>query len=284
MRRWEVEGRLLAGDGRPRIMGIVNVTPDSFSGDGRLPSPTQAAAIAARLVAEGADLIDVGAESTRPGAVPVPLDDELRRLVPAIEAIAAAVAVPISVDTMKPELARRALAAGASIVNDVTGLADPSMRSVVADTGAAAVAMHMRGDPLTMQDDPTYLDVTAEIADYLAARVEQAEADGILRRRLAVDPGIGFGKTHEHNLTLLRSLDRLGDLGCAILIGASRKGFLGHLTGRPRHERATASAACALAAFAGGADVCRVHDVGPTADAVKVWGAIRGWPRGDRLG
>lgn len=280
MRRWEACGRVIVagGDRAPRVMGVLNVTPDSFSDGGRLPTAGEAADRARRLVAEGADLLDVGGESSRPGAVPVTLDEELRRVVPAVEAIADALGVSISVDTTKAEVARRAIQAGASIVNDVTAMgADRALKRVIADTGAGVVLMHMRGVPGTMQRDPHYEDVVAEVYEFLARRIEAAEAAGIARVRVAVDPGIGFGKTLAHNLDLLRNLGRFATLGCAVLVGTSRKGFLGTITGRPVGERATASVASSLAACVGGAQVVRVHDVGPMADAIKVWGLLRGW-------
>jgi dihydropteroate synthase len=259
-------------------MGIVNVTPDSFSDGGRALAVEDAVSHALRLVDEGADLLDVGGESSRPGAEPVGLDEELRRVVPAVEALAPRVAVPISVDTTKAEVARQALKAGASIINDITALGgDPDLARVVADAGAAVVLMHMQGTPGTMQDAPSYDDVVNVVHDFLARRVEWAEARGIPRARIAIDPGIGFGKTIEHNLDLLRNLNRFATLGCAILIGTSRKGFLGALTGRPVSGREAASVASSLAAASRGASVVRVHDVAPMVDAIKVWGAICGW-------
>lgn len=280
-RIWEACGRrIVTGDGLPRIMGVVNVTPDSFSDGGRHATPSLAAELASRLVNQGADLLDIGGESSRPGAEVVSLDEELRRVVPAIEAIGAAVAVPLSVDTVKPEVARRAIEAGAVVINDIEGLArDPKMLEVAAETGAGVVIMHMAGNPRTMQVAPRYADVVGEIFEFLARRVEAAQAAGIPRVRLAVDPGIGFGKTFEHNLQLLRGLRRFGDLGCAVLVGTSRKGFLGTITGRPVDDRVTASVVSSLAAAVHGADVLRVHDVGPMADAIKVWGATQGWDR-----
>lgn len=275
--RWLGQGRLLAGDGRPRIMGILNVTPDSFSDGGQFDQFEHALAHARQLTAEGADLIDIGGESTRPGSEAVPLDEELRRVLPVVEALAPTVPVPLSIDTMKPEVARRAIAAGAAIVNDVGGLRDPGMARVVAESDAALVLMHMAGTPQTMQDDPRYDDVVTEVHDYLARQLELAEGYGIARERIAIDPGIGFGKTQEHNLSLLRHLDRFASLGSAILIGTSRKGMLGILTGRPRDQRQTASVVSALAALVGGAQIARVHDVGPMADAIRVWTAQRGW-------
>ena len=258
-------------------MGIVNVTPDSFSDGGRASALADALALAARLEAEGADLLDVGGESSRPGAAPVPEAEELRRVLPVIEALAATARVPISVDTVKVEVARRSLAAGATIVNDITALADPALAAAAAEAGAGVVLMHMAGTPRTMQLDPRYDDVTAEVLAFLARRVEAAEAAGIPRARIAVDPGIGFGKTQAHNLELLRNLGRFATLGCAVLVGTSRKGFLGAITGRPVGGRSAASIASALAAVARGAAVVRVHDVGPTVDALKVWAALEGW-------
>jgi len=283
MTRWEGRGRLIVPEGEraPRVMGAVNVTPDSFSDGGRRMTPEAAAEHARRLVAEGADLLDVGGESSRPGSEPVPLDEELRRVVPAVEAIAAAVSVPISIDTTKAEVARLALEAGASIVNDISALgADPDLSRVVAGSGAGVVLMHMQGLPRSMQVDPRYDAVVDEVYEFLARRVEAVEALGIPRERVAVDPGIGFGKTFAHNLELLRNLGRFASLGCVVVIGTSRKGFLGALTGRPVDQRVTASVVSSLAAAAAGAAVVRVHDVGPMADAIKVWTALRGWSEG----
>jgi dihydropteroate synthase len=259
-------------------MGIINVTPDSFSDGGRSVTVEAAVALAQRLVAEGADVIDVGGESSRPGAAPVSASEELRRVVPVIEALSTVVAVPISVDTTKGEVARCVLRAGASIINDITALGDdPAMGRTVAETGAGVVLMHMQGVPRTMQDHPTYATVVAEVYDFLARRAERAEAHGIPRARIAIDPGIGFGKTFHHNLELLWNLDRFANLGCAVLVGTSRKGFLGTLTGRPVEHRAVASVVSALAAAVAGAHIVRVHDVAATSDAIKVWTALRGW-------
>jgi dihydropteroate synthase len=280
MTRWEACGRAIVADGVPRVMGIINVTPDSFSDGGLAGTVGGAVAYALHLVAEGADLLDLGGESSRPGAEPVALDEELRRVIPVVEALAPRVAVPISVDTTKAEVARQALRAGASIINDIRGLdGDPDLSHLVAEAGAGVVLMHMAGTPQTMQVDPRYDDVVREVRDDLARRIERAEASGIPRERIAIDPGIGFGKTFEHNLELLRNLDRFANLGCALLVGTSRKGFLGTLTGRPVGERATASVVSSLAAVARGANVVRVHDVGPMVDALKVWTALLG-PKG----
>jgi dihydropteroate synthase len=278
MARWEACGRMIVAGGAPKVMGIVNVTPDSFSDGGRALAVDDAVSHAMRLVDEGADLLDVGGESSRPGAAPVGLVEELRRVVPAVEALAARVSVPISIDTTKAEVARQALRAGASIINDITALGgDPDLARVVADAGAGVVLMHMQGTPGTMQDAPSYDDVVREVYDFLALRVEWAEARGIPRPRIAVDPGIGFGKTTEHNLELLRNLGRFATLGCAVLVGTSRKGFLGALTGRPISGREAASVASSLCAATRGASVVRVHDVAPMVDAIKVWAALGGW-------
>ena len=279
MTRWEALGRAIVPDDdpAPRVMGIVNATPDSFSDGGRHPGEGEAVAHGLRLIGEGAHLLDVGGESSRPGSGPIGLDEELRRVVPVIEGLAGA-DVPISVDTTKAGVARRAIAAGAAIVNDITAMTgDPEMARVVADSGAGVVLMHMRGTPRTMQDAPHYEDVVAEVYEYLARRVDWAGSVGIPPDRIAVDPGIGFGKTMAHNLQLLRNLGRFATLGCTLLVGTSRKGFLGTITGRTVAERATASAVSALMAAVDGARVVRVHDVGTTADALKVWGAVRGW-------
>ncbi len=280
MTSWEALGRTILDrdDPAPKVMGIVNVTPDSFSDGGRLADPRDAVDHAHRLVAEGADLLDLGGESSRPGSEPVPVEEELRRVLPVVEALAAEARVPVSVDTTKAEVARRALRAGAAIINDITAMgADPEMARVVAEAGAGVVLMHMRGVPRTMQDDPRYEDVIREVYDFLADRLDWAVARGIPRERIAVDPGIGFGKTMAHNLEILRNLRRFDTLGCVVLIGTSRKQFLGTITGRGPAGRATASAVSSLAACAAGARVVRVHDVAATVDAIKVWGTIRGW-------
>jgi dihydropteroate synthase len=278
MRRWEANGRAIVTDRVPRVMGIVNVTPDSFSDGGTGRASGGAVEHALRLADEGAEILDVGGESSRPGAEPVPLDEELRRVLPVIEALAPRVGVPISVDTTKAEVARRAIAAGASIVNDIQALqGDPALGRVVAEAGAAVVLMHMVGNPRTMQVDPRYGDVVGEVRAALASRIAAAEALGIPRVRIAIDPGIGFGKTLVHNLELLRNLDQFATLGCTVLIGTSRKGFLGTLTGRPVDGRASASVVSSLAAAVKGAGVVRVHDVAAMVDAIKTWTALHGW-------
>jgi len=280
MARWEACGRTIVRDDDPipKVMGIVNLTPDSFSEGARALDCAGSVNRARRLVADGADLVDLGGESSRPGAEPVDLIEELRRVLPAVEALASLVAVPISIDTTKAAVAAHALHAGATIINDISALgADPEMAEVAARTGAGVVLMHMQGVPRTMQVDPRYNDVVNEVYEFLAHRLEWAEAHGIPRERIAIDPGIGFGKTGEHNREILRNLDRFANLGCVILIGTSRKGFLGAITGRPMAERAAASVASSLAACLAGARVVRVHDVAPMVDAIRIWTAVRGW-------
>lgn len=262
---------------RPLIMGIVNVTPDSFSDGGRHAAFPDALAHARRLLEEGADIIDIGGESTRPGAPPVALDDERRRVLSVIESLAAA-RVPISIDTQKPELMAEAVRAGASMVNDVNALCAPGALEAVAGTSAGVCLMHKKGDPRTMQQDPRYDDVVCEVRDFLAARVAAATRAGIARERLVVDPGFGFGKTLEHNLTLLRHLDAIAALGVPVLAGLSRKSTLGRLTGRPIEERVYAGVAAALIAVDKGAALVRVHDVAATRDALAIWNAVRAAP------
>jgi dihydropteroate synthase len=259
-------------------MGIVNVTPDSFSDGGRALDPTAALLQARALVAEGASLLDLGGESTRPGSDAVSLEEELRRVMPVIEPLCRMDMVPISIDTSKARVAEMALAQGASIVNDVTALrGDPEMARVIARSEAGVVLMHMQGQPKTMQQNPRYNDVVTEVLDFLAERVAWAQSQGIARSRIAVDPGIGFGKTLEHNLQLLRNLGQFATLGCTVVVGTSRKGFLGALSGRDVSERMAASTVSSLAACAAGAGVVRVHDVAAMVDAIKVWTALRGW-------
>jgi dihydropteroate synthase len=280
MREWRARGRIILGadDPVPKVMGIVNATPDSFS-DAHLAISADAPIDHARkLVIEGADLLDLGGESTQPGAQPVSLEEELRRVLPVVRQLASEVSLPLSIDTSKAEVARQALKLGASIINDVTALrGDLAMAEVIADAQAGVVLMHMQGVPKTMQDDPRYDDVVAEVYDFLAARIEWCASRGIPRERIAIDPGIGFGKTFEHNLQLLRNLDRFVNLECAVLVGISRKGFLKPITGGSRSERMVGSVISSLAACTLGAGVVRVHDVQPMADALKVWTALRDW-------
>ena len=259
----------------PCVMGIVNVTADSFSADGHL-DPRAAIIHARRLRADGAAIVDVGGESTRPGAAPVPEDVELARVIPVVEALAADGAV-VSVDTMKPGVMRAAVAAGASMVNDVTALAAPGAIGAVAASGAAVCLMHMQGEPRTMQRDPHYVDVVAEVRAFLAARAQACRNAGVEHDRIVVDPGFGFGKSVAHNLELLRRLDAIVDLGFPVLAGLSRKSTLGEITGRDVGERLSASIAAALAAALRGARILRVHDVRETVDALAVWRAIEPW-------
>lgn len=260
---------------RPLVMGVVNVTPDSFSDGGLYASAQQAVAHAQRLVEEGADILDIGGESTRPGSAPVALDEERQRVLPVLEALAGC-GVPLSVDTRKPEFMLEAIAAGAAMINDVTALTAPDALTAVAKSPVAVCLMHMQGDPGTMQESPSYQDVVREVRDYLAQRVAAAEQAGIARDRIVVDPGFGFGKTVEHNLALLRSLAEFRSLGVALLAGLSRKAMLGTLIGRRPQERVHSSIAAALLAVQNGAQIVRVHDVAATRDALAVWQAVTG--------
>jgi dihydropteroate synthase len=274
---WRAGGITLADPTRPRVMGIVNVTPDSFSDGGRSLALDDAIATAGRLVAEGADLLDIGGESSRPGADVVSVEEEIRRVIPVIRALAGRVGVPISVDTTKPEVARLALEAGATILNDIRGLDDPDLLALAAKAGAGVVLMHMQGTPRTMQADPRYDDVVREVRDDLSRKIERAEAAGIDPERIAIDPGIGFGKSFEHNLLLLRNLETFLSLGRMLLVGTSRKGFLGKLAGRRTGDQTIPSVTSALAAASAGARVVRVHDVAATVEALRVWEGHRGW-------
>lgn len=276
MHEWHLSDRVLRWGRRPLIMGIVNVTPDSFSDGGQHASTERAVAHGLELVRQGTDILDIGGESTRPGATPVSIEEELARVVPVVTELASQVAVPISVDTYKAEVARRCLAAGSRIVNDVTALTgDPAMPEVVAKAGAGVVLMHMQGNPQTMQQAPRYADVLVEIRGYLEARLQQLAAQGIAAERTVLDPGIGFGKTREHNLILLARLNELGNLGRPVCLGVSRKGFLGRLLDRPVERRLASSLAAACwAAAHSAAHILRVHDVEETLDAMKVIAAI----------
>jgi dihydropteroate synthase len=263
------------------IMGVVNVTPDSFSDGGVFEDSLAAVAHARRLVAEGASIVDVGGESTRPGADPVPAADELARVMPVVEGIAAMdLPAQISIDTMKLEVAEAAIDAGATYVNDVTAFRhEPELAALVADRGVDCCLMHMLGEPRTMQQDPRYDDVVDDVRAFLEARLAAATSAGVAEERIQLDPGIGFGKTLEHNLELLRRLDELTTLGRPIVIGTSRKTFLGRLTGRDVTERVHATVATSVIAFERGARVFRVHDVAATADALAVAAAtFAKWP------
>ena len=259
---------------RPVVMGVLNVTPDSFSDGGRFLSVEAAVEQGVRMAAEGAALIDVGGESTRPGAEPVSADEELRRVIPVIERLRAATAVIICVDTSKAEVMRAASAAGAGLINDVRALREPGALAVAAASGCAVCLMHMQGEPRTMQLAPGYADVVAEVRGFLAARVASCVAAGLAAERLAVDPGFGFGKTLEHNLTLLRRLGELAADGLPVLVGLSRKSMLGTLTGRAAAERVYGSVALAVIAVLAGARIVRAHDVAATVEALKVAAAV----------
>ena len=259
---------------RPRVMGILNVTPDSFSDGGPYADAERAIAHGHAMHADGADIVDVGGESTRPGAVEVPADVEIARVVPVVESLARA-GLLVSVDTSKPQVMTAAIDAGAAIVNDVRALRARGALEALARRGAAVCLMHMQGEPRTMQQAPAYADVVAEVEAFLLERAAQCVAAGVARERIAIDPGLGFGKTLAHNLALLNALPRLASHGYPVLVGYSRKSSLGALTGRPVDQRLAASLGAALAAVARGASIVRVHDVRETVDALKVWSAVR---------
>ncbi|MBL8529845.1 MAG: dihydropteroate synthase [Burkholderiales bacterium] len=266
-------GRFRLALTRPLVMGIVNVTPDSFSDGGRFGSIEAAVRQAQQLMDEGADILDIGGESTRPGAAPVAAAEELDRVLPVLERIADS-PVPLSIDTYKPEVMVAALAAGASMVNDVKALREPGALDAVVRSDAAVCLMHMRGTPQTMQLDPNYGDVVGEVCAFLHDRIAACEAAGIDRERIVIDPGFGFGKTKAHNIDLLRHLDKVTALGLPVLAGLSRKSVLGTITARNVGERVPSSVAAALVAVYRGAAIVRVHDVGATRDALAVYGAI----------
>lgn len=270
----DCHGRLLVLD-RPRVMGIVNVTPDSFSDGGDYDTVEAAVAHGLRLATEGADVLDVGGESTRPGADEVGVEEELRRVIPVIERLARESSLPISIDTSKPEVMRAAVAAGAGMINDVYALRREGALDAAAALGVPVVLMHMQGEPRGMQAAPAYDDVVAEVHRFLAERIFAAEMAGIAKKQLVVDPGFGFGKDLSHNLALLAQFGRFSELGVAVLAGLSRKKSIGELTGRddPR-ERVHGSVAAHLIAAQRGANLLRVHDVAATVDALKVWNAV----------
>jgi dihydropteroate synthase len=265
-------GRFTLDLERPRIMGVVNVTPDSFSDGGRFFDTRAAIDHARRLADEGADILDIGGESTRPGAAPVSEADELARVVPVVEQLRD---FCVSVDTRRPLVMKAALAAGASMINDVRALAEPYAHEAVAATGCAVCLMHMKGTPATMQREPRYDDVVAEVKAFLAEAVRKARFAGIGQNRIVVDPGFGFGKTVEHNLVLLKELKQIAALGVPLMVGLSRKSTLGRITGRPVEERLAGSLAMALLAIERGARIVRVHDVKETRDVIAVWQAVR---------
>ena len=270
-------GRKLLLD-RPRIMAIVNVTPDSFADGGRHDGLERAVAHALLMVEQGADMLDVGGESTRPGADAIPIEEELRRVIPVIERLARETELPISIDTSKPAVMRAAVAAGAGLINDVFSLRRDGALEAAAELGVPVCLMHMQGEPGNMQDEPRYADVVAEVHAFFTQRLFACEMAGISRKKLLVDPGFGFGKSLEHNLRLLRQLSRLVALGVPVMAGLSRKGMIGTLTGRAVDERVVGSAVAAVLAVQNGAQVVRVHDVAATVDALRVWSAVAAHP------
>ncbi len=263
-------GRHLLDLDAPIVMGILNVTPDSFSDGGRFFGLTAALEQAARLAEEGAAIIDVGGESTRPGAVPVTPDEELRRVIPVVERLAATLPIPVSVDTRTPAVMKESIAAGASMINDVMALRAPGALDAVAASSAAICLMHMQGDPRTMQNEPHYVDVVGEVRSFLGQRVAECFGAGIAKSRLVVDPGFGFGKSLEHNLELLRGLPAFAAEGLPVLAGLSRKRMIGALTGREEGDRLAGSVALAVMAAMNGARIVRAHDVRETVDALRI--------------
>lgn len=274
---WQLRTRWLTFDLEPLVMGIVNVTPDSFSDGGCFFEPKRAVDHALQLASEGADILDVGGESTRPYSLPVESDEELRRVIPVVRDLCRQTSVPVSVDTSKAEIARQAIDCGAEIVNDVTALeSDTNMAKVVVESGVGLCAMHMQGTPQSMQNAPQYDDVVEEVADYLLVRRNAFELLGITRERICLDPGIGFGKTHQHNLTLLANCERFLELECPILIGPSRKGFIAKLLGDKQADRTAATIGVALSLAVQRAHVIRVHDVRAVKQALQLFAATGG--------
>ncbi|RZI43018.1 dihydropteroate synthase [Herbaspirillum sp. HC18] len=264
----------IPGKSRPLVMGVLNVTPDSFSDGGRFHSLDQALSHAEQMIADGVDIIDIGGESSRPGAQPLPLEEELRRVLPILYALRDC-GKPLSVDTYKPEVMREAIAAGADMINDINGFRAEGALSAVNESDCALCIMHMQNAPLIMQEHPEYRDVAGEVTQFLRERVENIEQAGVDRKRICIDPGFGFGKTLEHNLALLRNVGRMAEeIGVPVLAGLSRKSMIGAITGKPVERRLAGSLAGALAAVARGALIVRVHDVAETVDALKVWQAV----------
>ena len=259
---------------RPHVMGIVNVTPDSFSDGGKYSSTDLAVEHALQLVADGADILDIGGESARPGADPVSLDEELRRVIPVIEALSKVATVPISIDTYKPEVMRAAIQAGADIVNDVCALRQEGALEVVAASNVGVCLMHMQGMPQTMQLNPTYVDVVAEVGAFLSERVDACLTHGIAKERILLDPGFGFGKTTAHNVALIQHLENFSELGLPMLVGLSRKSVLGKIAGGDESQRLHAGLAASVISVMKGAKIVRVHDVKATVDALKVVVAV----------
>ena len=274
---WQLRSRRLSFTPLPLWMGIVNVTPDSFSDGGKFAEVDQAVTQALDLVEQGADLLDIGGESTRPYASPVSADEELQRVMPVIERLVEQTDCPLSIDTSKTVVAREAIAAGVEVVNDITGLTGESgMLPLVAEAGVGVCAMHMQGTPATMQDSPAYSDVATEIYHYLAGRRDAIFAAGVEPHRLCLDPGIGFGKTHAHNLALMQACEPLHELGCPLLVGHSRKGFLGQLLGDSKADRSAATVGAALALARQGVQVIRLHEVRPAREAMLAFAASGG--------
>jgi dihydropteroate synthase len=282
---WRCRDRLLRTDERALVMGIVNVTPDSFSDGGRFASRDAAVAHALQLVEQGADLLDVGGESSQPGAQPVPLEEELNRVLPVVRELAARTTVPISVDTTKAEVARQALEAGAHVINDIAALlSEAAMAEVVRASGAGVVLMHVQGTPQTMQVNPTYTDVVAEVAAFLQTRLQAAADAGIAGEQVVLDPGFGFGKKTRHNLELMARLGEFQRLGRPVCLGVSRKGVFGKVLGRPLEQRLAGSLAAACYALArGAAQIVRVHDVAETRDAVVLFDTLRRIENGESV-
>ena len=275
---WQLKTRGLLLPRRPRLMGILNVTPDSFSEGGTHFDSRAAVDRAQELVEQGADILDLGGQSTRPYSERLSADEELRRIAPVLERLQGSLGIPLSIDTFYAQVAREAIAAGAEIINDVTGLTgDGEMVLVAVESGAGVCAMHMQGTPQTMQDQPTYGDVVAEIYDYLHARRDTLEQAGIKRSRIAIDPGLGFGKKHEHNLTLVRSCRRFLELGCPVLVGHSRKGFIGKVIGNKEADRTAGTIGVSLALASQGVQILRVHDVAQVRDALLLYEASGGF-------
>lgn len=275
VRSWTLADRVLTFEQAPLYLGILNVTPDSFSDGGKHGSLQAALEQAKTLVAEGAGIIDVGGESTRPGAEPVPLEEELRRVVPVIELLAAELQVPLSIDTYKAEVARQALEAGARIVNDISGLTfDPRMVETCAKYRAGVICMHIQGTPQTMQRDPQYGNVVSDITDWLGRRLEELAAQGVAPEQVVLDPGIGFGKTAEHNLKILSSIAEFHKLGRPLCIGHSRKGFLGTILGRPLADRMYGTVGVSLALAQQGVEMLRLHEISPTRDCLASYRAV----------
>jgi dihydropteroate synthase len=280
--QWQLRTVTLRCERQPFVMGIVNVTPDSFSDGGRFLDPARAVTHALEMAQQGADILDIGGESTRPYATPVGADEELRRVLPVIKEVRRQTHVPLSIDTTKAMVARQALDCGVEIINDVTGLeADPEMVPLAVASGAGVCVMHMQGTPATMQENPTYHDVVDEVYDYLRQRRDRLVDAGLNLARICLDPGIGFGKTHQHNLQLLRYCDRFLSLGRPLLVGPSRKGFISHVLGDKLADRTAATVGVALALAVRGVHVLRVHDVGPVKQALQLFVAHGGLGLGD---